>query len=116
VTAVLAWQPDPPEASPGPEEALDTTPTPVTPRDKKKSKKGFVKKEPKAIEKRPISAGSAERNISAKRLPIGQPNVRTRAAIVKEDQDPIKEEEQGPNDDEELHELEDILQNAGKKM
>jgi hypothetical protein len=54
-----------------------------------------VKKE--LIEKRLISAGSAERNISAKRLSIGQPNVRTRGSTVKEDhlikqEDPVKEE------------------------
>jgi hypothetical protein len=48
------------------------------------------------IEKRPISAGSAERNISTKRLPINQPNIRTRGFTVKEDhlikqEDPVKE-------------------------
>jgi hypothetical protein len=42
-----------------------------------------VKKE--LIEKRLILTGSAERNISAKRLPISQPNVRTRGFTVKED-------------------------------
>jgi hypothetical protein len=75
------------------EKASDTTPTtPATVQDRKKKqiKKGAVKKE--SIEKRPISAGSAESNTTAKRLLIGQPNVRTRAAIVKQDPEPMKEE------------------------
>jgi hypothetical protein len=107
---VLAWQPDLPPSSPAPEEASDTAPTiPATPvtlpdRKKKQIKKGVVKKE--QIEKRPISAGSAERNISAKRLPTGPRNVRTRAAIVKQD----------PTEDEDLPDLEEILRSAGKKM
>jgi hypothetical protein len=51
----------------------------------------------KLIEKRPILAGSAERNISTKRLPISQPNIRTRGSTVEEDhlikqEDPVKEE------------------------
>jgi hypothetical protein len=119
VTVVLAWQPDPPPSSPAPEEASDTTPTiPATAQDRKKKriKKEVVKKEP--IEKRPISAGSAERNTTAKRIPIGQPNVRTRAAIVKQDPEPVKEEpiEQDATEDEDLPDLEEILRNAGKKM
>jgi hypothetical protein len=73
-----------------------------------------VKKE--LIEKRPILIGSAERNISAKRLPISQPNVRTRGSIGKEDhlikqEDPVKEE---PT--KELQDLQEILRNAGKRM
>jgi hypothetical protein len=39
----------------------------------------------KLIEKRLILVGSAERNISTKRLFIGQLNVRTRGFTVKED-------------------------------
>jgi hypothetical protein len=72
-----------------------------------------AKKEP--IEKRPISAGSAERNTSAKRLPISQPNVRTRASLVKKD-DPVKQED--PIKEEpikELQDLQEILRNAEKK-
>jgi hypothetical protein len=116
---VLTWQPDLPPSSPAPEEASDTTPvTPVTLLDwkKKQIKKGVVKKE--LIEKRPILAGFAERNISAKRLPIGPSNVCTRAAIVKQDPAPVKEEpiEQGPTEDEDLPDLEEILRSAGKKM
>jgi hypothetical protein len=108
---VLAWQPDLPPSSPAPEEPV----TPVTPitlpdRKKKQIKKGVIKKEP--IEKRPISAGSAEPNIPAKRLPTGPPNVRTRAAIVKQEE-PI---EQDPTEDEDLPDLEEILRSAGKKM
>jgi hypothetical protein len=68
------------------------------------------------IEKRLITAGSAERNISAKRLPINQPNVRTRGSTVKEDhlikqEDPIKEEHT-----KELQDLQEILRNAGKRI
>jgi hypothetical protein len=75
-----------------------------------------IKKE--LIEKRPISVDSAERNITAKRIPISQPNVRTRAAIVKQDPEPVKEEpiEQDATEDKDLPDLEEILRNAGKKM
>jgi hypothetical protein len=75
-----------------------------------------AKKELNITEKRPISAGSAERDISAKRLPISQPNVRTRATIVKREQNSVKEEPVDANDSEELPELEEILRSAGKKM
>jgi hypothetical protein len=73
-----------------------------------------VKKE--LIEKRLISVGSAERNTSAKRLPINQPNIRTRGSTGKEDhlikqEDPVKEE---PT--KELQDLQEILRNAGKRM
>ena len=79
MTAVLLWQPEPPQASPAPEDASDTS-TPAIPIPKKKViKKEVIKKEDKVIEKHPISVGSVERNTSAKRLLIGQPNVRTRA-------------------------------------
>ena len=79
--------------------------------------RGRYKKEP--LEKCPISAGSAERNTPAKRLPIGQPNVRTRAAIIKkQDPEPVKEEpiEQDATEGEDLPDLEEILRSAGKKM
>jgi hypothetical protein len=75
-----------------------------------------AKKEPYITEKRPISVDSAERNISAKPLPIGQPNIRTRAAIVEKEQVPIKEEPVDADDSEELPELEEILRSDGKKM
>jgi hypothetical protein len=116
VTVVLGWQPEPPPSSPAPEDLSEATPTALIRPNRKKQqgKMVAVKKEP--IEKRPISAGSAERNISAKRLPIGQPNVRTRGSTVKEDhpikqEDPVKEE---PT--EELQDLQEILRNAGKRM
>jgi hypothetical protein len=79
VAALLAWQPEPPQASPAPEDAPEAS-IPATPVPKRKAiKKEVTKKEDKITEKRPISAGSAERNASAKQLPVGQPNVRTRA-------------------------------------
>jgi hypothetical protein len=79
-------------------------------------KKVVTKKEPNIIEKRLILVGSVNRNISAKRLLISQPNVRTRAIIVKKEQDPIKEEPVDADDSEELPELEEILRSAGKKI
>jgi hypothetical protein len=44
--------------------------------------------------------------------------VRTRAAIVKKEKEPIKEEpvNDAVDDDKELPELEEILRSAGKKM
>jgi hypothetical protein len=79
-------------------------------------KKVIIKKELSTTEKRLILVGSAERNISTKRLLIGQPNVRTRATIVKREQNPVKEEPVDVNDSEELSELEEILRSVGKKM
>jgi hypothetical protein len=79
-------------------------------------KKVVAKKELSITEKRLILVGSAKRNISAKRLLINQPNVRTRATIVKREQNPVKEEPVDANDSEELPELEEILRSAGKKM
>jgi hypothetical protein len=115
INVVLGFQPDPPPPSPTPEEASQSSirPTPNPKRNQKKGikkegiKKEGIKKEEKVTEKRPISAGSAERNISAKRLPIGQPNVHTRARAS----NPIKEEP--VVEDEPLEELEDIIRNAG---
>jgi hypothetical protein len=74
---VLGFQPNAPPASPIPEEAsgastpLTTTPKPTQKRRIKKEVEKKVKKEENPSGKRPISVGSAERNISAKRLPIG---------------------------------------------
>jgi hypothetical protein len=123
VTALLAWQPELPQASPAPEDASEVStlasPTPKKKAIKKAIKKEITKKEDKVAEKRPISAGSAERNTSAKRLPIGQPNVRTHARngtfIKREAQ--IKKEaiDNVGNDEEHLPELAEILENAGKK-
>jgi hypothetical protein len=94
-STVLKFQPNPPLSSSAPEEASLSF-IPSTPNSKRNQKKGIKKKvikkeeekEEKMTEKRLISAGSAERNISAKRLPINQPNIRTRARAS----DPIKEE------------------------
>jgi hypothetical protein len=116
ITVVLAWQPDPPLSSPPPEESILTTPTAPA----KKQAKGVIKKEPK----RPISAGSAERSTSAKRLSIKRPNVRTRAALFKKEQEPVKEEpvdedatdDADDDDTSDLPGLEELLRSAGKKM
>jgi hypothetical protein len=58
VAALLAWQPEPPQASPAPEDAsLAATLTPK--RDRKKgTSQQVIKKEDAITEKRPISAGS----------------------------------------------------------
>jgi hypothetical protein len=134
VTAVLCWEPEPPQSSPAPEEDLSIFDTPTSKRGKKpvkrelfrkdsrkeeNSKKGDSKKEDskkedskedskKKVDKRPISAGSAERNSSAKRLPIGLPNVRTRA------RDTIKEEDNDAESVSGLPSLEELLED-GKK-
>jgi hypothetical protein len=89
----------------------------------KKQAKGAIKKEPK----RPISAGSAERDTSAKRLLIRRPNVRTRAALFKKEQEPVKEEpvdedatddvdDDATDDADELPGLEELLRSAGRRM
>jgi len=82
----------------------------------KGNKKTVVKKEPIAKEplktdKRPISAGSAERNTSAKRLPSGPLNICTRARGPT----PIAEELEIKSviGDEPLKEFEDIIKEAG---
>jgi hypothetical protein len=134
VTAVLCWEPEPPQSSPAPEEDLSIFDTPTSKRGKKpvkrelfrkdsrkeeNSKKGDSKKEDskkedskedskKKVDKRPISAGSAERNSSAKRLPIGLSNVRTRA------RDTIKEEDNDAESASGLPSLEELLED-GKK-
>jgi hypothetical protein len=112
ITVVLVWQPDPPPSSPPPEESATTAPA-------KKQAKGAIKKEPK----RPISAGSAKRDTSAKRLPIKRPNVRTRAALFKKEQEPVKEEpvdenatDDADDDADELPGLEELLRSAGRRM
>jgi len=123
VTALLAWQPEPPQASPAPEDASEAstlaTLTPKKKAIKKAIKKEVTKKEDKVTEKRPISEGSAERNTSAKRFPIGQPNVRLRVrnGIFIKKEAPIKKEaiDNVGNDEEHLPELAEILENAGKK-
>jgi hypothetical protein len=110
ITVVLAWQPDPPPSSPPPKESILTTTAPA-----KKQAKGTIKKELK----RPISAGSAERDTSAKRLPIKRPNVRTKAALFKKEQEPVKEEpvdEDATDDADELPGLEELLRSAGRRM
>jgi hypothetical protein len=113
---VLAWQPDPPLLLPPPKESILTTPTALA----KKQAKKIIKKKLK----RPISAGSAERSTSAKRLPIKRSNVRIRAALFKKEQEPVKEEPvdedatDDANDDDisDLPGLEELLRSAGKKM
>jgi len=112
INIVLGFQPDAPPSSPSPEEASQLSITPAPKRDQKKGKKKTViKKEPLRTDKRPISAGSAERNTSAKRLPIGPPNVRTRTR----GSTPIAEQPETESvfEDEPLKELEDIIKEGG---
>jgi hypothetical protein len=121
ITVVLAWQPDPPPSLSPPEEFILTTPTAPA----KKQAKGIIKKELKRL----ISAGSAERSTSAKRLPIKRFNVRIRAVLFKKEQEPVKEEpvdenatddadDDNANDDDtsDLPGLEELLRSAGKKI
>jgi hypothetical protein len=92
----LCFEPDEPE-----EDFDEASPTPLpTPKRSKKKGKAKVKTEVKskikqgiekeAVDKRPRSASSIEPNIPAKRLPIGSPNVATRAMqmeqVTEEDQ------------------------------
>jgi hypothetical protein len=112
VTALLAWQPDPPQASPLPEDAspASTQPTPKKKVIKKKDK--VIKKENTVTEKRPISAGSAERPAAAKRLPARRRNDYFLRKAREEA--PVKQEGlvKPTSDDESLPELAEILGNA----
>jgi hypothetical protein len=112
---LLAWQPDPPQASPPPKDAspASTQPTPKKKAIKKEDK--AIKKENTITEKRPISAGSAERPVAAKRLPARRRNDYLLRKAREEA--PVKQE--GPvkltSDDESLPELAEILGNAGNE-
>lgn len=112
VTASLAWQPEPPQASPAPEGASPVS-IPATPTPKRDRKKGIsqqvIKKEQNVAGKRPISAGSAERNSSAKRLPA---RVRARDGKFVKQEAPVKQE-RASDDEDDLPTLESILGNAG---
>ena len=95
-----------------------STPTPTTPkRPKKKGKsKVEIKKEIKkeVVDKRPRSAGSFEPNLPAKRPPIGQPNVATRARGMEQ----VKEEElihAGDDIEDDLPPLEQVMRPSRRK-
>jgi hypothetical protein len=111
VSVSLAWQPEPSQASPAPE-AVSPAFTQATPTPKRDRKKGIgqqvIKKEKAVAGKRPISAGSAERNTSAKRGPTRGSGGKfiKKEALVK--QEPASDDEE-----EELATLEEILANAG---
>jgi hypothetical protein len=142
VTMILAWQPS--DTLSEQEEALSLPITPI-PKKPKEGGRGEGRKEggrgqgergqggggqsgPKEVvikkePKRPISAGSVERNSSAKRLSVRRLNVRTRADALKEEpkeesfikEELTTEEEQSLPELEEqsLPELEEIIRNAG---
>jgi len=80
----LCFQPDEPSDS------ADCTPTPK-PTSKQPKKKGKAKAEIKkeAVDKRPRSAGSAEPNKPAKRLPVRQLNASTQGRAMEQ----VKEED-----------------------
>jgi hypothetical protein len=111
VSVSLAWQPEPPQASPEPEAAspASTQPTPTSKRGQKKDiSQQVIKKEKTVAGKRPISAGSAERNTSAKRGPVRGNN----GKFIKKEA-PVKQELASDDEEEELPTLEEILANAG---
>jgi hypothetical protein len=114
-TASLAWQSEPPQASPAPEDASPVAiPTPKRVR-KKGTSQQVIKKEDAIIEKRPISAGSAERNTSGKRLLSQRLPARARNGKFVKQEDLVKQEAINDNEEEtDLPDLETILANAGK--
>jgi hypothetical protein len=113
----LCFQPD--ELSDSIDCTSTPTPTPKLPKKKgrarpeiKKETKKEIKKE--AVDKRPRSAGSAEPNTPAKRLPIGQPNVATRARGMEQ----IEEEEllhAGDDIEDDLPPLEQVMRPSRRK-
>jgi hypothetical protein len=124
VTMILAWQPS--DTLSEQEEVLSLLTTPI-PKKPKEGGRGGGRKEggrgqggPKEVVikkelKRPILAGSAERNSSVKRLSVRRLNVRTRADALKEElkEESFIKEELITEEEQSLPELEEIIRNAG---
>ena len=100
----LCFQPDKPSDS------ADCTPKPKpTPKQPKKEGKAKAEIKKEAVDKRPRSAGSAEPNKPAKRLPVRQLNAATQGKVTEQ----VKEDDllhAGDDVEDDLPPLEQIMQ------